>query len=87
MTESPSPLRMLLFRHTRRWEFIAILGAAAALWPISADAQQLKTRVAGLVFSGSADGFAHLLVALRQGLRDRGDVEGKPHNRVPVGRR
>jgi ABC transporter substrate binding protein len=61
----------------KRRQFITLLGSAAALWPITADAQQPKTRVAGLVFSGSADGFAHLLVALRQGLREKGYVEGQ----------
>jgi ABC-type uncharacterized transport system substrate-binding protein len=61
----------------RRRQFITLLGSAAALWPITADAQRPKTRVAGLVFSGSADGFAHLLVALRQGLREKGYVEGQ----------
>jgi hypothetical protein len=38
MTESPSPLKMLLSRHTRRRDFIAGLGSAAA-WPVEAQAQ------------------------------------------------
>jgi putative ABC transport system substrate-binding protein len=62
----------------RRREFITLLGGAAtALWPITANAQQPNVRVAGFVSSGSADGFAHLLVALRQGLRDKGYVQGQ----------
>jgi putative ABC transport system substrate-binding protein len=61
----------------RRREFITLLGAAAALWPITANSQQPNVRVAGLVSSGSADGFAHLMAALRQGLRDKGYVDGR----------
>ena len=62
----------------RRRQFMTLLGGvAAALWPIRADAQQPNVRVVGVVSSGSADGFAHLLATLHQGLRDKGYVDGQ----------
>jgi putative ABC transport system substrate-binding protein len=61
----------------RRRELITLLGGAAALWPITANAQQPNVRVAGFLSSGSAGGFAHLVAALHQGLRDKGYVDGQ----------
>ena len=60
----------------RRRDFLGLVGTAS-FWPITANAQQPNVRVVGCVFSGSADGFAHLLSALRQGLRDKGYVDGQ----------
>jgi putative tryptophan/tyrosine transport system substrate-binding protein len=60
----------------RRREFIAGLGGAAA-WPVVARAQQLALPVVGFVNSGSPGGYAPMVAAFRQGLKETGYVEGQ----------
>src|SRR4030088_2736266 len=58
----------------RRREFIAALGGAAA-WPIAARGQH-SMPVAGFLAPGSPS-LTDVVVAVRQGLRDAGFIEGQ----------
>src|SRR5260221_3531625 len=72
MTDPPSPLRMLLSRHTKRRQFITLLGGAAAVWPLAVHAQQPpKIPRVGIIDDGP------VWNAFRQGLRDLGYLEGQ----------
>jgi putative ABC transport system substrate-binding protein len=67
------------FNRLRRREFIALLGSAAAAWPLDVRAQQSKVRRIGALLLGNADAES-FRTELRDGLRKLGYTEGQNIN-------
>src|SRR6516165_5676725 len=61
----------------RRREFLGLVGGAAVTWPLAARAQQPTMPVVGILSSASPSGYADLLGAFRQGLKEAGYIEGQ----------
>jgi putative ABC transport system substrate-binding protein len=68
---------MLFSRHTKRREFITLLGGAVVAWPLAARAQHTKLPVIGFLHTGSLELNAKLLEGFRKGLAQGGFVEGR----------
>jgi putative ABC transport system substrate-binding protein len=55
----------------KRREFIGLVTSAAAVWPLSARAQQPKVYRVGFLLGPAAESVASLFHALKEGLRER----------------
>src|SRR5262245_5385453 len=72
--------RVTMASYIGRRKFLATLGGAAAAWPVAARAQQpAKVARIGYLVTGSLESpeARATLDAFRQGLRERGYVEGQ----------
>jgi len=60
-----------------RREFMALLGGAAAAWPVIARAQQAAMPVVGILYGGSQQAGRFRFAAIQRGLNATGFVEGQ----------
>src|SRR5262245_28351499 len=65
------------FDQLHRREVIALLGGAAAAWPLAARAQQPATPVIGYLSPLAASDLPKLMEMFRRGLSEAGFVEGR----------
>jgi putative ABC transport system substrate-binding protein len=78
MIRPSSPLTMLLSRHTRRREFITLLGGAAAALPLAAGAQQAaKLPTIGVLGTATATVWSPWTTAFVRRLRELGWIDGR----------
>src|SRR5262249_21957476 len=63
------------FDQLHRRKFIALLGGAAATWPLAAQAQQAATPVIGFLYFGWPD--KNLVATFYKGLNETGYFEGR----------
>jgi putative ABC transport system substrate-binding protein len=61
----------------RRREFISLLGGTTIGWPLVARAQQASLPVVGFLNSASAQGYASMAAAFKQGLKESGYSDGR----------
>src|SRR5262245_29540968 len=61
----------------RRREFIKVIAASAAAWPIAARGQQAAIPVVGFINAASAQNYTRQLAAFLKGLAESGYVDGR----------